>query len=538
MECGLAASPGIAIGKTFVYSNGINFSDGFIEIEEGDLELERFNQGVASAKEEILLFLSNCESIDDTQGKIMKAHSQIIDDPVIKKMVTDKINNNRMNAQTALKYTIKHLEEVFSKMNTEYMQQRAVDIKDVGSRITKKLLGMKDENLQVKDKYVIVARDLMPSDILRFDKTSILGFITEVGGVTSHVAIIARSAGIPAVLGVNNACSIINSGDDVVVDGSAGNVFIRPNKDVIDEFSKKRDVFIERIEANKKNKDVPAVTKDGKRIILGANIGSVDDIALALDNGAEKIGLFRTEFIYMEKNELPSEEEQYGIYKAVIQGMKGKPVVIRTLDVGGDKNIPYLRIQKEDNPFLGLRGIRYCLKNRDIFGAQLRAILRASGTNEVIILLPMVSCVEEVVKTKEFIRQVKQELETRGVTVGESVKIGTMIEVPSSALIVEELAAVVDYFSIGTNDLCQYVLAIDRTNKQLDDIYNPIHPAILRLIRMVAEGAHSKGKKVGVCGEMAGNTEYTELLIDAGVDELSMNALSIPEVKKNINILK
>lgn len=535
MECGLAVSPGIAIGKAFVYTNEISFSDTYIETGQIDLELEQLKQGVASAKAEILSQLLDVEGVDQTQSEILKAHSRLIDDPVLKKMAVDKIKNSHMNAPTALNYTILHLEEVLSKMNTEYMRQRASDIKDIGHRILKKLLGIEDEPCKMPGKFVIVAKDLMPSDILRLDKTNILGFITEVGGVTSHTAIIARSAGIPAVTGIPNISARLHPGDEVIVDGSSGKVLINPDAVTFNEYTEKQKIFRQQIEVSKEMKDVPAVAKNGKKIILGANIGGVDDITPALANGAEKIGLFRTEFIFMAKNYLPGEDEQYGIYKAVIDGMKGRPVIIRTLDVGGDKNIPYLQIQKEDNPFLGLRGIRYCLINKDIFSSQLKAILRASGTSEVTILLPMVSCVKEVVKTRELIDELKQELRAKGLPVGENIKVGIMVEVPSAALTIEELAEVADYFSIGTNDLSQYVLAIDRTNKSLENLYDPGHPALLRLIRKIVEDAHTKGKKVGVCGEMAGNTRYTDFFIEVGIDELSMNAMSIHEVKQKIN---
>jgi phosphoenolpyruvate-protein phosphotransferase (PTS system enzyme I) len=535
MECGLAASPGIAIGKAYVYNSEISFPDGFIDIEKIELEVERFVQGVANAKKEITIQMSDIENIGGVQNKIMKAHSQIIEDPMLAKLVIENIKRDNMNAETALRHTINYLEETFLKMNTEYMQERAADIKDIGNRLLNRLLGIKEYNIALEEKCIIVAHDIMPSDLMKFDKTKILGFVTEIGGTTSHIAIIARTIGIPAVVGVKDISSVLNTGDSLIVDGDSGKVFTKPDTELIAKYALMRDEYKKLIEENKKTINVQAITNVGKRIILGANIGSADDITFALENGAEKIGLFRTEFIYMAKDQLPDEEEQYQIYKSVIENMQGKPVVIRTLDIGGDKNIPYLRIQKEDNPFLGLRGIRYCLKNKDIFKMQLRAILRASGYSELTILLPMVSNCQEVIDTKELINLLKHELEFEGHPVGTNVKIGVMIEVPSAALIVDELAELVDYFSIGTNDLCQYILAMDRTNKQLSDIYDPKHPAIIRLISTIIECAHRKGKKVSICGEMGGNVEYTQILIDAGIDEISMNALSIPKIKILIN---
>lgn len=426
-------------------------------------------------------------------------------------------------------------EGIFLSMEDEYMRERAADIRDIGGRIIRALKGEEKSSIgDIKDKCIIVAKDLTPSDTAQLNREYVLGFITELGGKTSHSAIIARALEIPAVSGIKDATEILKTGDLIILDGVKGIIYINPDESLIDEYQNKIQREMEEKRELLIYKDRKVLTKDGKRIEVAANISSKEEVDVALKYGADGIGLFRTEFLFMNRETAPTEEEQFEVYKYVLEKMDFRPVIIRTLDVGGDKKIPYIDVGTEMNPFLGLRAIRLCFERLDLFKTQLKALLRASIYGNLKIMFPMISKVDEIKRAKEILEDVKAELKKAGQKFSDKIEIGIMIEVPSAAIISDLLAKEVDFFSIGTNDLIQYTLAVDRMNEKVSNIYEPSHPAILRLIKMVIDNAHKEGKWVGMCGEMASDISMIPLLIDYGIDELSMSAPSILKVKKEI----
>lgn len=525
---GIGVSPGIVIGKVLLKEENkiVIEKKNIISCED---EITRFKTAMENSKVEIQEIYNNVlKNIGEEEATIFEAHLMILEDPEMSQQMEKEIQDNSVNAEWALKQTSETFIAMFEAMDNEYMKERAADIKDVTSRLMKKLLNIKEVNFgQLASEVIIVANDLTPSDTSQIDKKKVLGFITEIGGRTSHSAIMARTLEIPAIVAVKDITKKVKNGDLIVFDGEEGLIFVNPEEKIVKQYEEKK------AEYNKSQKELSlligkkSTTTDGVTVELAGNIGTPKDLESVLGNDCEGIGLFRSEFLYMDRKTAPSEEEQFAAYKEVAEKMKNKPVVIRTLDVGGDKELDYLNLPKEMNPFLGYRAIRVCLDKVDIFKTQLRAILRASAFGNVKIMFPMISSVEELRAAKVILEEVKTELHSEKIEFNESLEVGIMIEIPAAAIISDLLAKEVDFFSIGTNDLIQYTTAVDRMNEKISHLYNPFHPALLRLVKTVIDNAHSENKWVGMCGEVAGDPKLIPILIGMGLDEFSMSPISV-----------
>lgn len=532
---GIGVSPGIVIGKVLLKE------EKQIVIEKKDIisyeeEIQRFRTSMENSKTEIQDIYNNVlKNIGETEASIFEAHLMILEDPEMIEQIEKKIQDNKVNAEWALKEVSETFISIFEGMDNEYMKERAADIKDVTGRLMKKLMNVQEINFsKLANEVIIVARDLTPSDTSQIDKNKVLGFITEIGGRTSHSAIMARTLEIPAIVAVKDITSKVKNGDLIVFDGGEGIIYINPEEEIVKLYEDKKEEY------NKSQKELnllkgkESITIDGVRVELVANIGTSKDLGSVINNDGEGIGLFRSEFLYMDRKSAPSEEEQYAAYKEVAEKMKNKPVVIRTLDVGGDKELDYLNLPKEMNPFLGYRAIRVCLDKVDIFKTQLRAILRASAYGNIKIMFPMISSIEELRAAKGILQEVKDELFKENIAFNEKLEVGIMIEIPAAAIISDLLAKEVDFFSIGTNDLIQYTTAVDRMNEKISYLYNPFHPSVLRLVKMVIDNAHKENKWVGMCGEAAGDPKLIPVLIGMELDEFSMSPISILKAREII----
>ncbi|NLL59659.1 MAG: phosphoenolpyruvate--protein phosphotransferase [Tissierellia bacterium] len=539
MMRGLGVSPGIGIGKAFIIDRGL-IDIKKILVDDVGKELDRLMTALETAKTQLNdLYNSTIDELGEKEAQIFKSHEMMLEDDTFISDVKNKIIAEGVNAEFALSETSNAYIKMFQNIENEYLRERSEDIRDVMDRVIRLMMGINSFDYSaLENNSIIVAKDLTPSDTAQLDRTKVAAMITEMGGKTSHAAIIARIMGIPTVVGLNNITDKIKPGDTVICDGRTGKVIINPNAKQLFFYNKKK---IREDEINKELRNqagLPSVTLDGFKVNLSANIGVPNDVDMALENDAEGIGLFRSEFIFMNREHQPTEDEQFEQYKEVLVRMGDKPVIIRTLDIGGDKCVPYLDMPKEMNPFLGYRAIRLCLGNVEVFRTQLRAILRASVYGNVKIMIPMISTMKELKDSKKVLQQAKDELLREGIKFKDDIEIGVMIETPSAAIISDLLAKEVDFFSIGTNDLIQYTMAVDRLNSKLSYLYSQYHPALLRLIKGIIDNAHKAGIWVGMCGEAAGDPKLIPVFIGMGLDEFSMNSPSILRARyivRNIN---
>lgn len=539
---GIAASPGIAIGPVFLYQPQLPPVE-VTQIEDAVAEWARLETAVNAALVELAQVRANAERrVGAEEAAIFDAHRLFLQDPDLQQKAKIAIESQKINAAAAWHDAIAETAAAFRALDDPYMQARAADVEDVGHRVLRHLLGVAPPTLEFAQPSIVVARDLSPSDTARLDRNHVLGICTEFGGATSHSAILARALGIPAIVGVGAQLGAIDDGQMIALDGDAGRIWLAPDETRLAQLQAQRDAWLQQQTAAKAAGSEPAVTADGQRIEVAANIGGPKDTAVALEYGAEGVGLFRTEFLFLDRESAPDEAEQVKAYRQVVAAMGERPLIIRTLDVGGDKPLPYLDLGEEANPFLGWRGIRFCLDMPHIFKPQLRAILRASanGNGEpynVKIMFPMVGSLQEVRRAKAILEEVKQELRAEGFPFSPDIEVGVMIEVPSAVAIADQLAREVHFFSIGTNDLTQYVMAADRGNASVAELAQALQPAVLRLVKQTVDAAHAAGIWVGMCGELAGNPLATPLLIGLGLDELSMSAPSIPAVKAAVRAI-
>ncbi len=534
---GIPVSPGVAIGTAYVIHSEISFNIPARNIPAEDIskEIARFEDALTRTRAEILGIRKKISSqIGRESSDIFNAHLMILEDRTLIEDVIALVKEKKIGCECAFATVIQRYFKAFSQIDDEYLRERIADIRDVGRRLLHNLYGEQGTITQLEGKGIVLAHDLSPSDTATMDKNKVLAFVTEIGGPTSHTAILGRSMEIPAVVGLEGVTSKIKSGDMVIVDGTHGVVIINPDEKTIEEFTQVGKRFTQFTTELDKLRDLPAETTDGHRISLAANIEFHDEIPSVVSHGADGIGLYRTEYFYMNRSDLPTEEEQYKAYRQVAEKMAPHPVIIRTLDLGGDKFASVLDVPNEMNPFLGWRAIRFCLTRVDIFKIQLRAILRAGFHGNLKVMYPMISNVEELRRANEILKECGNELKKEGIPYDPKMEIGAMIEIPSAAITSDILAEEVDFFSIGTNDLIQYSLAVDRVNEKIAYLYEPTHPAILKLIKQVVENGHKKKRWIGSCGEMSGDPAIAILLVGLEIDEISTSPVVLPKVKKAI----
>ena len=534
---GIPASPGIVIGKILVHSQQkIDIPSSPIAFDRVDEEITRFLDGLKEAESQLNTIWKKAQaSMGEDEAEIFEGHLEILSDEDLKEDIISCIRDKKVQAEAAVECVIGETVEEMAALDSHYMQQRATDILDIGKRL---LFAVAGKSLKVltnlTEEVIVFAQDLAPSDTASMDINKVKAFVTEAGGVSSHVAIMAKSLELPAIVGAGEMLNKVNDGDIVIIDASEGEVILNPTKETLSVYRVKIDAWEKEKKELAALKDLPAETTDGHKLPLYANIGTPEDVEGALKHGAEGIGLYRTEFLFIDKTELPSEEEQFIAYKKVAKAMEGRSVIIRTIDIGGDKSLPCIDFPKEENPFLGWRAIRMCLDRPELFITQLRAILRASHYGKIHIMYPMVISIEEVKALNALFAEAKRQLTQEKLPFDQNIEVGIMIETPAAAVIAHELIEVVDFFSIGTNDLTQYTLAVDRGNQKIAHLYQPFHPAVLSLINYVISVSHQKEKWTGICGELGGDSRAAVLLMGMGIDELSMSASSIGKVKNQI----
>ena len=536
MYKGIAGSEGIGIGKVVI----IEDHDITIEtkhVPETDSEIARLQEAIEKFVE---ITNKMADKMDETVGKkdadILRGHIQMLQDPMIEEQISSLIIAEKITAEMAVDQVLEQTAEMFSQIPDELLQQRATDFRDIKARMIKLLMGIEDVDIsQVPAGTVLVAKDLTPSMTAGIKPENIEGILTEMGGKTSHSAILARAMEIPAVLSIEGICDIVKNGDTVVLDGTSGEALVNPEEDVIKEFEDKREQFAKDKALLKAYAGKPSVTKDGTKVELVCNIGKPEDAKKAVECDGEGIGLFRTEFLFMDRDSIPTEDEQFEAYKAVAETMKGKPVIIRTLDIGGDKDVPYLGLEKEENPFLGFRAIRFCLQRQDIYKTQLKALVKASAYGKIKIMVPLVTGVDELRQVKTMVADIMKEFDEKDVPYNKNIEIGVMMETPAACMMADALAKEAAFFSIGTNDLTGYTMAVDRGNAKVAYLYSTYNPAVLRAIKRIIECGRKEGIMVGMCGEAAADPKLIPLLLAFGLDEFSVSATSVLKTRKIIS---
>lgn len=536
MYKGIAGSEGIGIGNVVIIEeHEINIETK--TVEDTDAEIVRLQSAIEKFVESTNQM---ADRMDETVGKkdadILRGHIQMLRDPMIEEQISALIVAEKVTAEMAVDQVLEQTAEMFAQIPDELLQQRATDFRDIKTRMVKLLLGIEDVDIsQVPAETVLVARDLTPSMTAGINPDNIAGILTEVGGRTSHSAILARAMEIPAVLSIEGICSLVKNGDKVVLDGTSGEAIVNPDDDTVKEFEQKLDAYMKEKALLAEYAGKPSATKDGTKVELVCNIGKPEDAKKAVECDGEGIGLFRTEFLFMDRDSIPTEEEQFEAYKSVAETMKGKPVIIRTLDIGGDKAIPYLGLEEEENPFLGFRAIRFCLQREDIYKTQLRALVRASAFGKIKIMVPLVTCVDELRQVKTMVADIMKELDAEGVSYNKNLEIGVMMETAAACMIADILAKEAAFFSIGTNDLTGYTMAVDRGNAKVAYLYSTYQPAVLRAIKRIIECGKKEGIMVGMCGEAAADEKLIPLLLAFGLDEFSVSATSVLKTRKTIS---
>ncbi|MND91412.1 Phosphoenolpyruvate-protein phosphotransferase [compost metagenome] len=537
MISGILVSPGIAFGKALLLKEDeIVINRKKISADDVEQEVSRFLAGRAKASEQLEAIKTKAgETFGEEKEAIFEGHIMLLEDEELEQEIIALIKDELASADAAAYTIIEGQAKALEELDDEYLKERAADVRDIGKRLLQNILGLAIVDLSaIQDEVILVATDLTPSETAQLNLDKVLGFITDLGGRTSHTSIMARSLELPAIVGTSDVTKQVKNDDYLILDAVNNKIYVNPTADVIDQLKAEQNQYVTEKNDLAKLKDLPAITLDGHQVEVCANIGTVRDVAGAERNGAEGVGLYRTEFLFMDRDSLPTEDEQFQAYKAVAEAMGSQAVIVRTMDIGGDKDLPYMNLPKEENPFLGWRAIRIAMDRREILHAQLRAILRASAFGKLRIMFPMIISVEEVRDLKGELETLKAQLREEGKAFDETIEVGVMVETPAAAVIAHHLAKEVDFFSIGTNDLTQYTLAVDRGNELISHLYNPMSPSVLGLIKQVIDASHAEGKWTGMCGELAGDERATLLLLGMGLDEFSMSAISIPRIKKII----